>query len=346
MRYRLPVLVRAFAALALGALPARGLAFAPVLALAPVPIVFDTDIGNDIDDALAIAVLHELADRGEAEILAITLCKDNPWAAVHVDLLNTFYGRPDIPIGAVRDGRTPADGSFLRSVCELKNSAGDWLFPRDLESGSDAPEAVGLLRRTLAGRPDGSVVMVSVGFMTNFARLLDSPPDDASPMSGEDLVRAKVRLYVQMAGAFSAKRAPEYNVHVDAEASRVVYERWPTPLIASGYEIGEAILYPASSIEKDFAWAPAHPVVEGYRRYMDFPYDRQTWDLTAVLHAVRPDHGYFGLSHPGEIRLGEKSVTLFEERAAGRRRFLTASPEQVARAREALIQMASSPPGR
>ena len=55
----------------------------------PLPIIFDTDIGNDIDDVLALALLHELADRREVEILAVTISKDNPWCAPHVDLINT-----------------------------------------------------------------------------------------------------------------------------------------------------------------------------------------------------------------------------------------------------------------
>jgi inosine-uridine nucleoside N-ribohydrolase len=45
-----------------------------------VRIVFDTDMGNDIDDAVALAVLHALESRGEAKLLAVTLTKDNPLA--------------------------------------------------------------------------------------------------------------------------------------------------------------------------------------------------------------------------------------------------------------------------
>ncbi|MEK7753907.1 MAG: nucleoside hydrolase, partial [Acidobacteriota bacterium] len=47
----------------------------------PVPVIFDTDMGNDIDDALALAVLHALESRGEAKILGVTITKDNRWAA-------------------------------------------------------------------------------------------------------------------------------------------------------------------------------------------------------------------------------------------------------------------------
>lgn len=311
----------------------------------PVPLIFDTDMGNDIDDALALALIHEFADRGETRLLAVTLSKDNPWAAVYVDLVNTFYGRPEIPVGLVRGGKTPEDGSYTRPPAERMRD-GKFVYPRNLKSGADAPDATHLLRKTLAAAEDGSVVMVSVGFLTNMARLLDSKPDDASPLSGEALIREKLSLYVAMAGAFRQPRQPEYNVYIDAEASRTVFARWPTRLVASGFEIGLAIPYPAQSIEKDFGYIPDHPIAEAYRLYMKMPYHRPTWDLTAVLYAVRPDHDYFGLSYPGKVALGEKNVTEFAESRDGRHQYLTATPEQAARVREALVQLVSSPPGR
>lgn len=43
----------------------------------PVPIILDTDMGNDIDDALALGLIHTLQTRGECRLLAVTLSKDN-----------------------------------------------------------------------------------------------------------------------------------------------------------------------------------------------------------------------------------------------------------------------------
>ena len=66
---------------------------------AGVPIIFDTDMGNDVDDALALGVLHALDSRGECRLIAVTITKDNRWSAPYVDLVNTFYGRAHIPVG-------------------------------------------------------------------------------------------------------------------------------------------------------------------------------------------------------------------------------------------------------
>lgn len=314
-----------------------------ICADAPVKLIFDTDMGNDIDDALALAMIHTLADRGEVDLLAVTVNKDNPWAGVYVDVVNHFYGRPNVPIGTVRNGKTPEPGNYVQHVAARKDN-GKFIYPRRLKSGADAPEAVTLLRKTLAAQPDDSVVMVSVGFMTNLARLLDSPADKASPLSGKDLVKQKVRLYVMMAGAFEPSPKPEYNVILDDAAARKVFAEWPTQIVASGFEIGREILYPAHSIENDFNYVPNHPVAEAYRAYSKMPYDRPTWDLTAVLYAVRPDRGYFGLSEPGKITLGEKNVTIFTPDTNGTHRYLTATSAQTDRVREALVWAASTPP--
>ena len=73
----------------------------------PVKLIFDTDIGNDVDDALAMGLIHALQSRGQCELLAVTITKDQPLAAEFVDAINTFYGRGDIPIGMARSGVTP-----------------------------------------------------------------------------------------------------------------------------------------------------------------------------------------------------------------------------------------------
>ena len=80
---------------------------------APVDIIFDTDIGNDVDDVLALGLIHALVSRGECELLAVTITKDNPLAAPFTDAINRFYGRGDVPIGMVRGGVTPEDGKYL-----------------------------------------------------------------------------------------------------------------------------------------------------------------------------------------------------------------------------------------
>src|SRR5205085_1149078 len=108
-------------------------------------------------------------------------------------------------------------------------------------------------------------------------------------------------------------------------------------------EVGEQLKFPASRIEHDFAWAPDHPVVDAYRNYRKMPYDRQTWDLTAVLYGVRADGGYFTLSPPGTVTVNDAGVTSFHADAAGRHRYLVLEPVQKARTLETMVTLASQP---
>src|ERR1700684_1926643 len=109
----------------------------------PLHVIFDTDMGNDVDDALALAMLHAFASRGEVQLLAVTISKDNPWAAEYVRMVDEYYGRDAIPVGIVHDGKTPEDGLYVRQVCELHHRT---------PNKAIVPDAVQLLRKTLADR--------------------------------------------------------------------------------------------------------------------------------------------------------------------------------------------------
>jgi hypothetical protein len=132
-------------------------------------------------------------------------------------------------------------------------------------------------------------------------------------------------------------------VKTDIPAARKVFDQWPSPIVFSGFEIGNALKFPAAGIENDFAWAADHPVAEAYRNYMKMPYDRPAWDLTAALYAVRPWRGYFGLSVAGQVTVDETGRTVFRESPAGKHRYLTLEDGQKARTLEALVLLASQP---
>ncbi len=313
----------------------------------PVPLIFDTDIGNDVDDALALGVIHALQNRGECELIAVTITKDHELCAPYVDAVNTFYGRGGIPIGVVKNGPTPEPSRFTGIAREMDD--GKLRYPHDVASGNDAPDATVVLRQALAGQPDHSVVIAQVGFSTNLARLLDSGPDEHSDLSGLDLAAKKVRLLSIMAGAFQpieGKEHIEYNVVMDIPAAQKLAAEWPGDIVYSGFEIGVSIPYPAVSIDRDYAYVEHHPLAEAYQLYMPTPHERPTWDLTSVLWVVRPDHGYFDLSPRGRAKVTDKGQTIFEEAPDGNCRYLIASEAQAIRVREALAQLASQPPDR
>lgn len=325
-------------------LPCRAAETSPPKA-PPVKIVFDTDIGNDVDDVLALAMLHSLQARGDCELLAVTVSIPDQHAGPFVDAVNTFYGRPNIPIGVIREGRNE-EMKFLPLAKVMDE--GKLRYPHDLERSSDAPEATDLLRKVLSDAEDNSVVVVQVGYFSNLSALLGTAADEHSPLSGRELVAQKVKLLSVMAGAFQTihhnNRFTEFNVVQDIPAAQRLAKEWPTAIIWSGFEIGIAAPYPATSIERDFKYVTHHPVAEAYYLFMPPPHNRPTWDLTSVLYAVLPDRGYFGLSPAGQVTIDNDGFSRFAPGAEGRHRFLIMSDVQSARVQEALVQLTSQPP--
>jgi inosine-uridine nucleoside N-ribohydrolase len=252
--------------------------------------------------------------------------------------VNAFYGRAEIPVGAAIKSIPGGDkDGYLSATLERA--------PENLRAAARAntasEPAVSLLRKLLSQSSE-KVTIVQVGFSTNLAALLDSKADSASLLPGTELVREKVALVSAMAGNFTGG-SPEYNVKLDIPAARILFERWPGPIVLSGFEIGRDLLFPSRSIEHDFSYTSWHPIAASYRAYSRMPYDRPTWDLTAVLAAVRPEHAYFDISEKGHVRVADDGVTTFET-GSGDRRYLRLEPARKAQILEALTLLASEPP--
>lgn len=314
---------------------------------ASIPVIFDTDMGNDVDDALALDILYKYHQEKKINLLAIVSNKDAEHSTRFIDIMNNFYGFPSLPIGKVYNGAvcTRADEYSLRV-------ASDSTWKMTSKDHRTLPAAHLLMRKMLAGQKDGSVVIVSVGFLTNLSRLLESGPDEFSPLSGKELVAKKVKYMSLMGGEFeetdtktayenairtgtpvsvASKAAPkkkrnEYNIRYDNTASQNVFKNWPTEIIVSPFEVGKHILYPATSIQNDFSFAPKHPLVEAYRAYAPMPYDRPCWDLTSVLYVVEPQ--WFSVTEKGHVVVTDEAYTYFVPCSEGRCRYLRTNKDQ------------------
>lgn len=314
----------------------------------PVKLILDTDMGNDIDDALALAMIHSMEARGECELLGVMISKDHPAAPAMVDAINTFYGRGDIAIGMVQNGVTNEPGQFNEQVLAMTDEAGKPLFPTTHAQGSYEP-AVAALRRLLAHSEDRSVVIMPIGPSTNLHQLFDSQPDDISPLDGKALFAQKVSHVVMMAGCydhpnyFDNPNYKEYNINMDLPASTRFIADCPTPIFFTGFEIGDHIKHPVRSILNDYHWTKHHPVVEAYKFYLEMPYDRPTWDLTAVLYATRPDRDYFTVSEPGKVKVDEAGVTSFTADPQGNHYKLSVTDMQIQIVRQVQVELSSQP---
>ena len=256
----------------------------------PVKIIFDTDIAPDYDDVGAMALLHAFADRGEATILATISCNAFETTAPTISILNTYFNRPGIPVGITKKTLPNKDCSQQWAQAIIAK------YPHAIHSNDQASEAVALYRKILSAQPDKSVTVVSVGFFTNLAGLLNSAADEYSALSGKELVIQKVKQLVSMAARIDkdGKSGYEFNVMVDAAASQKVFTEWPTPVIISGFEIGEKILTGIRLIHNDAI--QNSPVKDAFAVALAKDSNtagRNSWDQTAVLVAVRGIAPYF-----------------------------------------------------
>ena len=241
----------------------------------PKKIIFETDMCTDVDDVGALAVLHALADNGEAEILAISFNEVHPRGAGTICAINTWYNRGDIPIGVYKgDLANPDESSYLDGIAAN--------FPHNLPT-IPTPSSLELYLQVLSEQSDNSVTIISVGFLNNLYDLLKADPD---------LVAQKVTQLVVMAVLID----DPYNTvrHGLIDKSEYVIHNWPTPLVISQH--GESVHTGARLSE-----TPAeNPVREAFYQRFNGQY-KGTLQLGPTCSLIRCA-GAWGLFHWGYRR--------------------------------------------
>ena len=238
-------------------------------------IIYETNMCADVDDVGGLAMIHALQNRGETELLAVCLNEFHPGGAAAIDAINTWYGRGDIPVGVYKDSLPEPDSSkYLDDLTR---------FPNDLDSES-APSALEVYRRVLPNQPDGSVTIISVGFMNNLDVLLRNEPD---------LVAKKVKELVIMGVAYNDGH--NLVAHNTVNASQNVVENWPSPVVF--HHLGGDIMTGLGLKE-----TPAeNPVREAYYKFFDSNFrHRPSWDPITVLYGVRGVSNCFTKSDTGK----------------------------------------------
>jgi pyrimidine-specific ribonucleoside hydrolase len=262
----------------------------------PIRVIFDTDFGPDYDDVGAITLLHCFADSGYIRILATIASSKHKNVAAAINVFNTYFNRPEIPIGVVGGNALTLDDHQHWTDSVISR------YPHRIKSNADALDALLLYRKLLSSQPDHSVTIITVGFFTNLANLLDSRKDQYSPLNGYDLVKRKVSRLVSMAGRFPS--GGEFNLNQDIGASQKVLADWPTPILFSGFEIGWKIRTGLPLIHNEQIYGS--PVKDVFAICIPMAAEdsagRMSWDESAVFVAVKGWQKYYDLE-PGTCTL-------------------------------------------
>ena len=196
----------------------------------PVKIIFETDMETDSDDAAALAMLHYYADQKMVDLLAVVSNSRSPDSVAGIDAINTYYGRPDLPIGAYQgDSVGRSNTPIYRQINERAD-----LYPHNINHRSEVPDAVSLYTELLSAHQ--GVVIISTGYLQNIAALLDAA-------GGKALVAKSVEHMVVVGGSVGRMNG-EHNLTVagSATSARFVLSHFPRPMLFTPAEVGSSIV--------------------------------------------------------------------------------------------------------
>ncbi|MCF0185615.1 MAG: nucleoside hydrolase [Bacteroidaceae bacterium] len=273
-------------------------------------VIVETDIAACTDDLVALDILYRAMDEGKFTLKAVMVNREGEEHARIADIMNTYYNHPDIPIGVVHDGVKDAEIFVDYWKLAYPETYTDVpAYPTSLSNLELAqlPDAVDLYRQILSTAEDNSVNIVSIGFATNLARLLQSQPDGYSELNGNELVEQKVKaLYIQ-AGTFGVNPVPDYNFQKDPESAKTLITLWPTAVYFSPVESGQEYSYESTDIIADLQSSGREdsPIYHVYAHHHTDA-DTRMWDAMCALQLVEPE--LFTLKGPYESYLDSEMM--------------------------------------
>ena len=180
------------------------------------PIILDTDIGDDIDDALALALALQSP---ELDVRAVTTVIDDTETRTRLAWKEMgLYGRHDIPLA------TGASEPLLDPVRPQRARQFEVLTDADTVPAAAHRRAADLIIDTLMAS-DKPITLVPIGPLTNIALALKSGPN----------IRPKIARIVLMGGAFHMLYQ-EYNIWRDRVAAEIVFSSG-VPITAVGLDV-------------------------------------------------------------------------------------------------------------
>ena len=286
-------------------------------------IIFDCDMGSSTDDLFALMMLYRYMDMKRCTLLGVVVDRMNRANADAVDVMNNYYGYPNIPIGLEQKG-VAAPRVFIpyHNMAYARDTDANLLFKRTVGDNGTYMDGYKLYRKLLSEQPDKSVTIVSVGFVTSLSRLLQSGPDEFSPLNGVELVQQKVKDIYAMGGVFGDSFEHDYNFTAAIDFSLKFFELLPKDIdiVFSPGEVGDPLYYSAKQIIADLNWTDVHPIKWIYQYLVEDKFQKM-WDPLAVINAVEGDDAIFKISERGWITLTPTGETIFSPDPKGNARY-------------------------
>lgn len=287
-------------------------------------VILDTDIGSSTDDLFALQMLYHYADLKEINLLGIIVDREGQESAYLADLMNTYYGHPEVPIGLVKNGiKNPKIWIDYKRLPEWKTQNEDdkLIFPYSCYDES-YPDGYKLYRKILSSQPDKSVSVCSIGFLTCLSQLLQSQADEYSDLMGIELVKRKIKTIYLMGGVFhNAIEKHEYNFSQGMDFVQVFFALLPSEVdvVFSPGEAADLLEYKIEDVISDIYWTDTHPIKQVYLN-CNCNTGQKMWDVLTVVHAVKGDD-WFTLSPRGIVEVSPNAETKFTPDPKGNFRY-------------------------
>jgi hypothetical protein len=279
----------------------------------PTPaVIFDSSIEDEIGQVLALTMLLAYESRREIRMASLSVSRNNLKIAAFCSLMARFFGMSPA-IGMAADGPSSTTvPPMIEAVLTKRTEDDKPMYAPAVSRMNDTADPVALIRNALTAQQDQNSVVILAGPPINVLGLLALP-------GSQQLIQKKVRTLV-VAAPFK-----------DTEGMKKVLAEWPSPVVSAGEDLGQALPFPAESIEKDFEWAANHPLVDAYRAAKTMPYDARSTAMAAVLYAIHPEDNFFGLSDTSEL-------------PQNKHRQLATNPESTARVIQSYREAVSTKP--
>lgn len=275
-------------------------------------IVLDTDIGNDCDDAGAIALLCNLKKEYNFDILAIGSSTPLVEGAKAVDSITTYYNcncligysslKPDYfnPTKKIYSQVVAEEYKHLKS-----NKIGDY---------------VKSFRKVFA-ESDEKITLIIIGPFNAFVEFINSKADEISSLTGKELINNKVEHIYIMGGTFCKEPEifagnpiySEWNIKVDIKSAQYFLKNITCPMTFVPFETG--LLFTGENL-KDME----NPVTRSYQYYSNGT--RYSWDPITAYYAITKDNKNFVLSDLGTISIDDNGVSKITYNKLGKHRIL------------------------
>ena len=274
---------------------------------ADVKLIIDTDAGFDVDDIHALAVAHNLEKQGRVDSLATVTSTAYQYSIAGVNVINTYYGRGDIPLGAYKGPfgwEEHGQNTYLKDLVDNFPNGG-------IKTRDDVPDVLDTYVKVLNEAEDSSVTIACIGFPMNIRNLLHYH---------HDLFEQKVKEVHYMNGMYNFGCAQAFYLGDVTDcygAAQKVQIDFPHT-VREYFQGNGSDMCTGGPFWDDSCGDDKNPMKRAHKDWMNQRHDtcwpaRPSWDPVTVYHAIVGTEEATMEAIPGTDEIDEKGRENFDK---------------------------------